>query len=88
MVQERKFELLESYLTERKQFISFGVYVSTCENIDVRVPQGSACNPCFFVIHKNDLQKNTNLKVLNFVDTCFSILLKQISGKIQILMLY
>ena len=32
--------LLKSYLGEKKQFVSFGGYELTCENIDVRVPLG------------------------------------------------
>ena len=37
--------LLKSYLGERKQFVSFGGYESTCKNIDVGVPQGSVLEP-------------------------------------------
>lgn len=33
--------LLESYLTERKKFVDFAEYVSTCKSVEVRVPQGS-----------------------------------------------
>ena len=33
--------LLRSYLTERKHLVSFGGFVSTCENIDVVLSKGS-----------------------------------------------
>ena len=60
--------LISSYLDDRKQFVSFGGYESTCEKIEVGVPQGSVLGPLLFVIHINDLQNNTSLRVLNFAD--------------------
>ena len=62
------FLLLKTYLTERSQFVSFGGYQSICEKIDVGAPQGSVLGPLLFLIHINELQNNTNLKVLNFAD--------------------
>ena len=60
--------LIRFYLTEREQYVSFCGYESTCEKIDVGVPQGSVIGPLLFLIHINDLQNNTSLKVLNFAD--------------------
>ena len=60
--------LISSYLDGRKQFVSFGGYESNCEKIAVRVPQGSVLGPLLFLIHINDLQNNTSLRVLNFAD--------------------
>ena len=48
------FELLESYLTKRKQFVGF---VSTCENIDVEVFSYGTILSFTYI---NDLQTNTN----------------------------
>ena len=60
--------LISSYLDNRKQFVSFGGYESTCKKIEVGVPQGSVLGPLLFLIHINDLQNNTSLRVLNFAD--------------------
>ena len=62
------FKLLESYLSERKQFVDFGGYVSTCKSIDIGVPQGLVLGPLLFLVYINNLQNNTTLKVLNFAD--------------------
>ena len=60
--------LVSSYLNGKKQLVSFGGYESTCEKIEVGVPQGSVLGPLLFLVHINDLQINTNLNVLNFTD--------------------
>ena len=36
-VRGKILDLLESYLKERKQFVDFGGYISTCEKIEVGV---------------------------------------------------
>ena len=60
--------LIKSYLDQRKQFVNFRGYESTCEKIDVGVAQGSVLGPLLFAVHINDLQNNISLKVLNFAD--------------------
>ena len=60
--------LISSHLDEKKQFVNFGGYESTCEKIKVGVPQGSVLGPLLFLIHINDLQNNTSRNVLNFAD--------------------
>ena len=51
-------KLLESYLTERKQFVDITGYVSACESIEVGVPQGSVLGSLLFLIYVNNLQNN------------------------------
>ena len=60
--------LISSYLEGRKQYVSFGGYESTCEKIEVGVPQGSVLGLLLFLIHTNDLQNYTSFSVLNFAD--------------------
>ena len=53
--------LISKCLDGRKQFFSFEGYESTCEKIEVWVPQGSVIGPLIFLIHINDLQNHTSL---------------------------
>ena len=46
--------LPKSYLAERNQFVSFGGYGSSCEKIDVCVPQDSVMGLLLFLIYIND----------------------------------
>ena len=60
--------LIKSYLSEREEYVNFCQYKSTREKIDVGVPQNLILVPLLFLIHRNDLQNNSSLKILNFAD--------------------
>ena len=61
-------KLLETLLSEKKEFIDFVGYLSTCKSIDIGVPQGSVLGPLLFLVYINNLQNNITIKVLIFSD--------------------
>ena len=59
----------ESYLTGRKQFVSFNGESSDLKNISCGVPQGSVLGPLLFLIYINDLPNvSEKLKFFLFAD--------------------
>ena len=54
-INSNSLQLLENYLTNRKQYIEFEKHKSYMKNITVGVPQGAILGPLFFIIYINDI---------------------------------
>ena len=67
-------DLIKSYLTNRKQFVSINGYESTKLDIICGVPQGSTLGPVLFLLYINDLQNSLKFaKSSHFADdTCLT----------------
>ena len=59
-VQNKAKDLLESYLSNRKQFVQIGEIVSQVKPISMGVPQGSVIGPLLFNIVINDIIKSSS----------------------------
>ena len=66
---------MESYLTDRSQFVVFDGKVSETRGIKCSVPQGSILGPLLFIISVNDICNVSPLlfKILYADDTCVLI---------------
>ena len=58
---------VESYFSEREQFVEFNNVRSTPQRISCGVPQGSILGHLFFILYINDLN-NAFLDVILFAD--------------------
>ena len=64
-------KLLESYLSNRKQYVKLNDKFSKLEIIDIGIPQGSILGPLLFLIYINDLPNASNFFVKLFADDTF-----------------
>ena len=62
------YKLIESYLSNRNQFLEVNNVKSDLFSTTVGVPQGSIISPLLFLIHINDFKYCTNMEVINFAD--------------------
>ena len=61
-------QFLNSYMTDRKQYVDVDGYISEMQNISVGVPQGSVLGPLLFNLFINDITAAIDCKKVLFAD--------------------
>ena len=61
-------QLLQDYLSNRKQRVVLNGFSANYSAIESGVPQGSVLGPLLFLIYINDLEKNIKSNVIFFAD--------------------
>ena len=64
----RVFELLKSYLSDRKQYLHVDGFNTCCEPVKCGVPQGSVLGPLLFLLYINDLPRLIEAGITLFAD--------------------
>ena len=67
-IRGKMFDLLFSYLTNRKQFTECNNIKSKVNRVVCGIPQGSTLGPLLFSIYINDILLHTNFHVNLFAD--------------------
>ena len=55
------YELIKSYLSNRKQFVQYSDGKSDVKNVPHRVPQGSILGPLLYIIYAKDFSRASSL---------------------------
>ena len=67
-VEERFYDILSSYLTNRKQVVVVENEKSDILEVKAGVPQGSRLGPLLFIIYLNDITEDIESDILIFAD--------------------
>ena len=66
--QSNIINLIEQWLTDRRQRIVVDSPVSSWKSVSSGVPQGSVLGPILFLVYINDLEQGVTGKILEFAD--------------------
>ena len=78
------YELIKSYLSDRKQCVKCDKHYSVFMNIECGVPQGSILGPLLFLLYVNDLPIAVDLSTILFADdTCIVTSSKNVNSLIR-----
>ena len=70
-IEGKEYDWMESYLTDRRQFVAVNDCTSECLKIRSGVPQGSILGPLIFCLFINDIcnvNSNSNSKMSLYAD--------------------
>ena len=75
-------QLIRSFLSNRKQYVSINGFNSQEKNVICGVPQGSTLGPLLFLLYINDLHFSVNKSVVSHFadDTCITFSAKKIKS--------
>ena len=77
-LEKKSVALMNSYLSDRYQFVKFDNITSESTSIDIGVPQGSILGPLLFTIYINDITEASHIlqPILYADDSTFSVSLE------------
>ena len=83
-IQGPAYTLIESYLSDRQQFVSVNKFESSPKPISIGVPQGSILDPLLFLIYTNGLPNASSCPPRLFADDTYLIVKNSALNELEI----